>query len=74
MKEFEIHAQERPWYGSPYSILHIEARNLKSAISKARKEEPEAVWYWYDGDVVYVNNARLNWFQQLNPGVVFTHH
>ena len=73
MKRFEIHAQKKPWYGSGYRVITVEARNLNSAIKKACKEEPDAVWYWHDGEVVHVNRKRLDWFQKLNPGVVFHH-
>lgn len=74
MKEFEIHAQERPWYGSPYWVLNIEARSLVSAIKKAIKQCPKAVWYWYNTEVVHVNQNVLEEYQRLNPGVVFYHH
>lgn len=73
MKTFNVTCQERPWYGSPYYSLTVEARNAESAVRKAKKEYPDAVWYWVDGVVTLVNRKRLDYFQKLNPGVVFDH-
>ena len=71
MKTFEIQVQMRPWYGSPYFALTIEARNLDSAIKKARKERPDGVWYWYGNEVVYTNQERMEHFHKLNPNSDF---
>ena len=73
MKTFDIAVQMRPWYGSPYYTLEIEARNLASALKKAIKQRPDGVWYWYKNEVVYTNQARMDHFRKLNPDVVFDH-
>lgn len=73
MKTFDVTCQMRPWYGSPCYSLTVEARNADSAARKAKKEYPDAVWYWVDGEVNLVNQKRLDYFQKLNPGVVFHH-
>lgn len=74
MKVFEITAQERPWYGSPYYVIGYEARNLDSAIKKALKEHPECVWFWYGSKVVYENPKAMERYRKANPGVVFYHY
>jgi len=73
MKTFNVTCQERPWYGSPSYSLTVEARSADAAARKAKKECPDAVWYWVDGVVTLVNKKRLDYFQKLNPGVVFHH-
>ena len=74
MKIFKISAQKKPWYGSGYRVITVEARNLSTAIKKACKEEPDVVWYWHDGEVVYENAKVMDRYQKANPGVVFHHH
>lgn len=73
MKNYRIEAQEKPWYGSAYWNATIEARNEASAISKAKKMFPNAVWIWVDGEVKYINKKIFDRFQAANPGVVFQH-
>lgn len=73
MKSYKITGQEKPWYGSACWTANIEARNESSAISKARKLFPDAVWIWVDGEVKYTNKKILDRFQAANPGVVFHH-
>jgi len=73
MKSYRITGQEKPWYGSACWTATIEARNEASAISKAKKMFPNAVWIWVDGEVKYTNVKILNRFQDANPGVVFHH-
>lgn len=73
MKSFNVVGQEKPWYGSPYNECRIMARSKESALKKAKREYPDAVWIWIDGEIVYQNPKVMDIYVKANPGVRFFH-